>query len=164
VSVVGIAAALDVGTRRIPNALTLGGLLLALGLRGLEGTSVLVAGLFGALLAFALTLPLFLLKGMGGGDVKLLTAVGGFLGPQGLLVAFLATAVVGGFLAVGAAIMHRRLAASLTGVFRLVRGLALTAVAGTGTDSVPNLTSRDAIAVPYGVAIAIGAVVGLALT
>jgi hypothetical protein len=34
--------------------------------------------------------------GVGGGDAKLLVAVGAFLGPKGLLVAVLATAVFGG--------------------------------------------------------------------
>ena len=91
---VAFGAAFDVGTRRIPNFITVGGLFVALVLRfSIGGVDALVGGLLGALLAFMLTFPLFMLRSMGGGDVKLLTAVGAFLGPYNTFIALLATAL-----------------------------------------------------------------------
>jgi prepilin peptidase CpaA len=53
----------------------------------------------GAVLGFALTAPLFWLGGIGGGDVKLITALGACLGPWGLLQTLFWVAVAGGVLA-----------------------------------------------------------------
>jgi len=159
---VAFAAAFDVGTRRIPNFITVGGLAVALVLRlATGGVDALVGGLLGALLAFLLVFPLFMLKGMGGGDVKLLTAVGAFLGPYSTFVALLATALVGGVLAVAVSFRRKRLGSSLSGTVTVVRGLALKAISGGEVDAVPTLETRDAVTVPYGVAIAVGAVIGL---
>lgn len=161
---VAFAAAFDVGTRRIPNYVTVGGFAVALVVRMATagvGADGLLGGLLGALLAFLLTFPLFMLKGMGGGDVKLLTAAGAFLGPYRTFIALLATALVGGVLAIVVSLRHRRLGASLVGTYAVVRGLTLKALSGGEVDAVPTLETRGAVTVPYGVAIAIGSVVGL---
>ena len=159
---VAFGAAFDVGTRRIPNFITIGGLAVALVLRlSIGGVETLLSGLLGALLAFLFSFPLFMLKGMGGGDVKLLTAVGAFLGPFGTFVALLATALVGGVLAIAVSLQRRRLGSSLAGTFLVMRGLALKAISGGEVDAVPTLEAQDAVTVPYGVAIAVGAVIGL---
>ncbi len=161
---VAFGAAFDVGTRKIPNYVTVGGLAVALVVRvatagvGVEG---LLGGVLGSLLAFLLTFPLFMLKGMGGGDVKLLTAAGAFLGPYRTFVALLATALIGGVLAILVSVRRRRLGASLAGTYLVVRGLALKALSGGEVDAVPTLETQGAVTVPYGVAIAIGAVIGL---
>lgn len=159
---VAFAAAFDVGTRRIPNFITVGGIAVALVLRlSMGGVDALVGGLLGALLAFLLTFPLFMLRSMGGGDVKLLTAVGAFLGPYNTFIALLATALVGGLLAIAVSLQRRRLGASLIGTYTVMRGLALKAISGGEVDAVPTLETEGAVTVPYGVAIAVGAVIGL---
>lgn len=159
---VAFGAAFDVGTRRIPNFITVGGLAVALVLRlSIGGIDGFVSGLLGALLAFLISFPLFMLKGMGGGDVKLLTAVGAFLGPYSTFVALLATALVGGVLAIVVSLRRGRLRSSLSGTFLVMRGLALKAVSGGEVDAVPTLETEGAVTVPYGVAIAVGAVIGL---
>jgi prepilin peptidase CpaA len=99
IGVVMVGVWTDVRTRRIPNALTITALLAALALRALLGGPALVDGLLGAGAAMVLLLPLFALGGVGGGDAKLLIAVGAFLGPGGFLVAALATAIAGGLMA-----------------------------------------------------------------
>jgi prepilin peptidase CpaA len=85
------AAASDLARRRIPNALNvaifLGGLL-AQAAGG--GPAALGQGLAGAGIALALLLPLFYVRWLGGGDVKLAVAFGAWLGPA---AAFWATAV-----------------------------------------------------------------------
>lgn len=91
-------------------------------------------------------LPLFALGVMGAGDVKLFAAAAAWLGPERALVGSLYAALAGGVL----------------GIAWLVRtnGLAVTA-AQLGSGSVgrarPALDARAARAIPYGVALAIGA-------
>jgi prepilin peptidase CpaA len=72
-------------------------------------TDVTWAGLAtGAVLGLALTLPLYALGGFGGGDVKLVVALGAALGPLALLSALFWVAISGGALALIAAIRGRR--------------------------------------------------------
>jgi prepilin peptidase CpaA len=91
----------DLRTRRIPNVLTLGGavlgLLLQAALGGLEG---LGSAATGWAVGFMLLLPGYLLGFTGAGDVKLLAAVGTFLGPQGVLVAGAASLAAGALLGI----------------------------------------------------------------
>lgn len=159
---VALAAGIDVGTRKIPNVLTVTGFALALGLRGLAGWDPFVSGLAGAFLGFAVSAPLFFAGGMGGGDVKLLTAVGAFLGPQQAFVALLATALVGGLMALVVAARKGALMNTLRGVMLLV----MVPLSGGGFGEgkgLPHLANPGAVSVPYGLAIACGAITGLLL-
>jgi prepilin peptidase CpaA len=100
-SFVGIALAHDLAEHRIPNLVT--GLALATGAGfGLlyGGWSGLGSALAGAIVGGGILLPLHLLKGMAAGDVKLMAAIGSFLGGTGALTAGLATLCCGGVLAV----------------------------------------------------------------
>ena len=161
VMLVGAAAAMDVAWRRIPNVLTLTGLCVALGLRAMGGGPAVLDGLAGAGMGLALSFPLFALGGMGGGDVKLITAVGAFLGPIQLIYALLATALIGGLLAL--IVSARR--GALRRVVRSSGGVATTLLAGLAMradlKSLPTLETEGAIRIPYGVPIALGAVFGL---
>ena len=76
----------DLVRRRIPNALVIAGLVLGAGVRFLVSDASVIQGLLGAGLALALTFPLFALRAMGGGDVKLFTVAGMFLGPMGFFL------------------------------------------------------------------------------
>ncbi len=53
----------------------------------------------GLFLGVAFLLPVYLIGGMGAGDVKLMGAVGSILGPQGVFIAFLYSAIAGGLYA-----------------------------------------------------------------
>ena len=88
------AAVWDLKFRRIPNLLTVSGLLVALILRGIQGASPLIDGVIGAGVAALVSLPLFALGALGGGDGKLLIAIGGFMGPVRLAGALLMIALV----------------------------------------------------------------------
>jgi Flp pilus assembly protein protease CpaA len=68
---------------------------------------------------------------------------------------------VGGVIAIAVSLQRRRLGSSLAGTFLVMRGLALKAISGGEVDAVPTLETQDAVTVPYGVAIAVGAVIGL---
>jgi prepilin peptidase CpaA len=154
----------DVRTGRIPNVLTLSGLALALALRTVSGLGPLGAGLSGALLALLLSIPLFLIGGLGGGDVKLLVAVGAFLAPSQLFVALAVTAITGGFIALIAVIRKRALGRTLANAWRIVKTAILAALFRTVPRSpLPTVRTPGAITTPYGVAIAAGAIVGVLL-
>ena len=87
IAVVASAAFYDVRTRKIPNWLNLSGLILGLGLNTLllHAHGIVVASL-GLGLALLIYVPLYLVRGMGAGDVKLMAAVGSIAGPQNWLV------------------------------------------------------------------------------
>ncbi len=88
----GLAAAatfFDLRSRRIPNALVLPVFLFALALNW-------ALGLAGMAVAAAVFVPLWLLKGAGAGDVKLMSTAGALLGPVPWLIVFVFTAVVNG--------------------------------------------------------------------
>jgi prepilin peptidase CpaA len=76
-----MGAVTDVRDRRIPNWLTYGGLVAALRVRcALLSWLGLRGGLLGLLLGGGIFFLLFVLGGMGGGDVKLMAAVGAWAG------------------------------------------------------------------------------------
>lgn len=109
-----LAATTDIATRRIPNALTFGaaGVALAyhLAFGGWPGLGVSLAGwLVGVLVFF----PFFALGGMGAGDVKLMAALGAWLGPLGALQIAVAGAIAGGVIAIGVMLRARYLGSAL---------------------------------------------------
>lgn len=161
VTMLGVAVATDVGMRRIPNLVTVGGFGFALAVRGWAGVDPLVGGLLGAAIGFALSFPMFAAGGLGGGDVKLLTATGAFLGPGRFIVAFLATAVIGAAIAVITAARRRALTSTLLGTKDLAVGVAKRAVRSPVEKELPSLDSPGGIRNPYGVAIAAGGLIGL---
>jgi len=80
-----LAGAADLLTGRIANTITYGGIVCGLALGGIEsGLTGLAWAALGASAALAAGVPLFVLGGMGGGDVKLYAAVGALAGPRGL--------------------------------------------------------------------------------
>jgi len=107
------AVVTDLRSRRIPNTLVLATLMVGL-LTHVIGPSNGEGGLFsywpgalgaqgavlGALTGLALFLPLYLLRAMGAGDVKLMAGIGSFAGPAGIVNVVLFVLVVGGVLAV----------------------------------------------------------------
>lgn len=95
----GIAAVLDWRLRKVPNWLTFSMILTGILMQTIYGgTAGLKESVFGALLGIALLYLPFALGGMGGGDVKLMSAIGAFAGPLVLIKVFLASAIFGGVL------------------------------------------------------------------
>jgi prepilin peptidase CpaA len=98
----------DVRTRRIPNWLTFPaavlGLAAATATHGGSGAMASAAGLFVGLLLF---FPLFALRGLGAGDVKLMGALGAWLGTSVVLGVAFYTSLAGGVLALALMVKHR---------------------------------------------------------
>jgi len=119
---VGVVACVwDIRTRRIPNLLTFGSAAAALIYHGATGG---LAGLFdsmgGWLVGALLFAPMFLLGGMGAGDVKLLAALGAWLGPWSGLWVGVYSSVAGGVFAVIAALTTGYLRQALRNVWLLL--------------------------------------------
>ncbi len=153
VVMLSVAVVTDLRSRRIPNSVTVSGLAVGLLLASLQVGGVPLAALAGAGLAFVLALPLVALGALGGGDVKLLTAVGAFVGPGGLLSVALYGALAGGALAIAGAIRRGALMPVLANSLRLLVYLVTLGRHGERL----GLDTPGAHAVPYGVAIAAGA-------
>jgi len=146
------AAVWDIRFHRIPNRLT--GTAVALGvlfhlkLSGVEG---LGWSIFGCGTGLAVLLIPYCLRAMGAGDVKLMMALGAWIGAAAVLYAFVYTAVWGGI--IGLWMMHR------TGMLEgfMVRVYVL---ANTGLQSNhPTLLRFEPSAcppMPYGAVIALG--------
>lgn len=104
------AAAIDLRTRRVPNGLTgaAAAFGFALALTGFGRIGV-IAAVAGGVIGLALMLPGYLFGATGGGDVKLLAALGTLLGPERILFAYFGMAVGGGVLALAIAAYRGRL-------------------------------------------------------
>ncbi|APR04576.1 prepilin peptidase [Thauera chlorobenzoica] len=125
------------------------------------GSIGLLAMASGVAVSFAALFPLYALRAMGAGDVKLMMVVGAFLGPLQTLGAVVLTFVAGGVLALVMAIWQRSLSRMLINLrFMLITGM----VRAAGGDS-PRLEPLQHTAgrMPYAVAIAAGTVLQLVL-
>jgi prepilin peptidase CpaA len=152
----GLAAVIDLRTRRIPNALTGSLVIVGLGLAATQLGRVGIGGaIVGLLLGFAFMLPGNVFGATGAGDVKLFAAAGALLGPATTVRAFVFTALAGGVLALVVALRRRRLAHTVGMTARLVTG---------GKSVVPAIESPTADnRFAYAPAIAIGVVLAALL-
>lgn len=108
-SILGAAALIDWRTHSLPNTLSFGGAVFALILHGtLSGFSGVAIGMAGWLLCLGLFLPFYVAGGMAAGDVKLMAAVGAFVGPIAGVVACLFTMIAGGLIGIATLVIARR--------------------------------------------------------
>ena len=156
-----LACVTDLRSRRIPNVLT--------------GTAVVCAVVFhlatggwsaagwsalGLCIGTVLFLPMFALRGMGAGDVKLLAAVGAWLGPGQVTTAAIATSIVGGVLALVVAFAYGYLRKALSNIYLLLSHWRVM-----GVQPLPEVTLEQSRGprLAYALPIAIGTVVTLCL-
>jgi prepilin peptidase CpaA len=152
VAVVG--AANDVRGARIPNWLTYSGLGSALAVRCVVlGWVGFKGGVSGLLLAGGIFYFLFLLGGMGGGDVKLMAAVGAWAGTKQAEAILVSSAIAGGILAVWYVLAERQLGRTLLNTLALAQH-HLTS--GLRPHPVFNIGQPGTVRVPYGLAVAVG--------
>jgi prepilin peptidase CpaA len=162
IALVFTAGVYDIKWRRIPNWLALTGLLLGAALNGfLFEWAGVKATLLGVGFAFLIYFPLYLLRGMGAGDVKLMMAIGAIVGPGTWFGIFLTTGIIGGLVAVLLLVARRRLQKT----FWNVRMLLDSIVHFRAPYANPELDVRSAqgLRMPHGAVIAVGTVAFLAL-
>lgn len=157
--VVGIAVITDLRSRRIPNSLTFTALCAAIVIRfAFQGWSGLGLALAGAIIAPLILWSLHLGKGIGMGDLKLAAAVGAFFGPVAAVVAMLASAILGGILAMALLMQRGQLLAEFFSLFLV----GMPFLKGKKSAASPASVSPLVTTMPYGVAIAIGSLTTLA--
>ena len=150
-----VGAVTDVRSARIPNRLTYSSLVAALVLRtALLGLTGLKSGAVGMLAAGGLFLFLFVMGAMSGGDMKLMAAMGAWVGSTQVVTLILAAALAGGVLAIGRIILSNMVGQTLRNTVRLI---CYRFTAGLQPHPELNVQSPDSKRVPFGVAIAVGA-------
>ncbi len=160
-----LAAKQDIGSHRISNKLVLAGMLLGVILNGMlaegwgfnsqiPGALGWLAALKGVAVGMGLFLPLYWLRAMGAGDVKLMGMVGAFLGPNDVLGAVLATLVTGGVMAILVVMWSKQLSAMLHNVKYILYGSAINLSVGQAPlmNDLPVSVGK----LPYALAISLG--------
>ena len=149
------AVVTDLRIRRIPNRLTVAGLLAGLLTGALVEGGFPLAGVAGSGLALFIGFPLVVIGAFGAGDAKLLTAVGAFVGPGGLLSVLIYGALAGGVVAVASAVRRK----ALLGVIVNMKNMLLHWVTLGRRGQEISLNSPGAQSIPYALPIAAGALV-----
>jgi len=157
-SLVVTAGVYDVLWRRIPNWLVSPAFLAGLGLNALLGADyapgLKEAGI-GVGLAFLIYFPLYLLGGMGAGDVKLMAAVAAVVGWKNWLVIFVFSGILGGVIALGIVLTKGRLRQTFWNLGYIlweIAHLRSPRLAGEELD----VRSPKALTMPHGAVVALG--------
>jgi prepilin peptidase CpaA len=143
-----------VRTRRIPNGLTFPaatlGLIASTLVHGGHGAAASAGGF---IVGIAMFLPLFLLRGLGGGDVKLMGALGAWLGTSVIFGVAFYTSLAGGVLALALIARHRYGRQALGNLWLLLTHWRLF-----GIEPVDSLTLETSAGptLPYALPIATG--------
>jgi prepilin peptidase CpaA len=150
-----IAGFTDWRSRRIPNWLTICGLLLGILVNSVtRGWLGAKDSLLGAGLGLLLLLPFVLVRSLGAGDWKLVGALGAFLGPSRLITVLFATVLVAGLMALILVIWKRRLGQTLRNIARMLAAVFSLHLPGPEV----SLDNPEALKIPFGVATAIAVV------
>ncbi len=171
-AVLGVALGTDLTAGKISNRLILSGISGALvfqavanggdGVLSVTAGSVgLWAAFTGMTVGFVALFPLYLLRAMGAGDVKLMMVVGAFLGPLQTFGVVVLTFVVGGVLALAMALWQRSLGQTMTNLRFMLTSSMVRAAGGESPRLEP--LQHTAGRMPYAVAIAAGTVLQLVL-
>lgn len=156
-----VGAIFDLRSRRIPNFITLPGILAGLVLHLiLGGWAQLGWAALACLICGSIFLVFWLAGGMGAGDVKLMAAVGCLGGMHFVAYLLIWTALAGGVMAIALAVWRGRLKDMILNV-----GALALHHRSEGLKPHPSLNVGNAwtLRLPYGLAIAAGSAVTLCL-
>jgi len=157
----GSSVMFDISVRRIPNGLSGPGILVGLILNAAHsGTSGILASLAGVGVTIGILIWPFATGGIGGGDVKMMGAVGAFVGPRLAVMGLVIGMIIGGVIMSVHLARLGQLRNKLASLMTMIRVALLTR-------SVQPLIVRGAneavIALPYSVPLAMGTVIALGL-
>jgi prepilin peptidase CpaA len=150
------AGALDWRYRRIPNWLTVPGLVAGVAVNGiLAGWPGLKSALLGSLVGLGLLLPFVLLRSLGAGDWKLAGALGACLGPRQLIAVLVGTILLAGVMALAVVVWTGRLQQTLLNIVRLLAAIFSLRMPGAEV----SLDNPQSTKIPFGVAMAAAVVI-----
>lgn len=151
-----VAALTDLRSRTIPNWLVAAGILLGFALNiFLGGWQGALDALLGFALAIGIYLPLYLLRAMGGGDLKLMAAVGALVGPSDWFSIFVFASLLGAVIALGLMFLRGSAQRTFDNIRFIVANL-LHFRAPYAANPDLDIASPKALTMPHGVAIAAG--------
>lgn len=157
-AIVVVSAIFDLRERRVPNWVSFTGLALAIALNTfLYETPGLWLSLKGFGIATLIYFPLFMLRGMGAGDVKLMMAVGAAAGWQNWLGILFLTALFGGISAIAMVAWRKRLRKTFENLALIVLSL-MHRQAPHEVSPMLDVKSDRALRLPHAVAIAFGTI------
>jgi prepilin peptidase CpaA len=157
------AAVYDVRYRRIPNWLSVGGVLLGFALNSfLWGWPGFRHSLIGFAVGFFSYLALYMLRAMGAGDVKLMAAVGAIVGLPNWFGIFIVTAIVGGIMALILVTVRKRVKSTFWNVGYILNEMKSGRPAYAGKEEL-DVHHPKAVGLPHGAVIAVGTLFYLAL-
>jgi prepilin peptidase CpaA len=149
----------DLRARRIPNWLTYPAIPVAIALHAIAGGwHGARLSLLGAALGLALLLPFVLLRSLGGGDWKLVGALGAFFGPRRLIDVLVATLLINALMAIVLIVTRKRIWRTLRNIGRLFAAFFRFHL----PDKDLTIDNPEAIKVPFGIAAAVGVVLYVA--
>lgn len=149
-----VAAFHDVRKQRISNRLTGPSVIIGLFIHlFLGGLSQFGLALLAGIIAGGIFFVFYLAGGMGGGDVKLMSAVGCMVGSRYIQDVLLATVIIGAFSALVLALIRGRLRTTLFNVAALFEHHR---AAGLTAHPELNLRNDMALRLPYALPIALG--------
>ncbi len=150
------AALFDLKERRVPNWITFPGVLIAVALNSfLYETPGLWLALKGLGLAMLIYVSLYLLHGMGAGDVKLMAAIGAAAGWANWIGILFLTAIFGGISALILVLARGRLRRTLTNISFIFHSLSHRQLPHLADPSL-DVKRNQALRLPHAVAIAFG--------
>lgn len=150
-----IAGYTDYRCRRIPNWLTVPGLVLGIAVNSMaRGWPGARDSLLGAGLGLLILFPFVLLRSLGAGDWKLIGALGAFLGPQHLITVLVAAVLIAGLMALALVIGKKRLGQTLRNIGRMLAAMASLHLPGAEV----SLDNPESSKIPFGVAVAIAVI------
>ena len=153
-SILIVAAIIDIRIQKIPNILTFPAIVVGLTYHSVaNGLSGFIFSSEGLAMGIAIFLIPYMMGGMGAGDAKLMGAVGAMIGPKGVMIACLFTAIVGGVYALIVLLFNMQyLKGFITRSAITVKAFAFT----RNFIPIPADESEKNPRLCYGIAIAIG--------
>lgn len=153
------ASVIDIKTYRIPNWLTLSGIVFALAYSAIlatPGRGILWAAQ-GMVIGFLMTVPFYVLRVMGAGDVKLMAMIGAFIGAPLVVYAGLYAFCIGGVAAILFALRRR----AMIRMLKNIKDIGQLGVLSVAAGMMPNVQVPQQASIgrlPFGVSISIGTV------
>ena len=158
-----LAVITDLSTHKIPNMLVVFGLLVSFVCQSVFlGGAGWLNWFAGVCVAFACFAPLYLLRAMAAGDVKLMMAVGGFLGYPLIINAVSYSYLAGGVIAISYVLVKGRVKLLMRNLYTMMFDRFIKTTSGVsvyGEREVKQSVGR----IPFALAIALGTFITLVL-